>query len=83
MTPEKFPEKNRTLAAPDGMDNCGPLDVYADSKTCLSCWRLSWRERLSVLFFGRVWLWVRFGGTQPPVSLLAARTVFEKKRDDA
>lgn len=73
-----FKEKNMTLNKPEGLtdDECGALDVYRDGRTCLSCWRASWRERLSILFFGRVWVWVWSGWTQPPISLLGAKTAF-------
>lgn len=79
MTPRAFAESNKTLGAPSGMENCSSLAVYADGKTCLSCWRPTWRERLSILLFGRVWLWVMSGYTQPPVALSGKRTVFHRK----
>lgn len=77
MEPSTFPEKTRTLQPPPGMDNCVPLDVYSDGLQCISCWRPTWRERLSVLFFGRVWLQVWFGESQPPVAVSAQRSLFE------
>lgn len=69
MTPENFPEANHTLGAPRGMDNCVPLHVHTDGKVCISRWKMGWRDRLRVLFTGRVWLWVFYGSTQPPVAL--------------
>lgn len=36
-----------------------------DDGRTVSCWRMSWRERLRVLLTGRVWLCVL--GRQPPV----------------
>jgi hypothetical protein len=54
------------------MDNCAPLPVQQDSTQTLSCWRPYLRERLSVLFFGRVWLCVS-GSAHPPVWLSAER----------
>ena len=83
MTPVKFKESNRTLGKPESMtdEECGSLDVYTDGESCLSCWRMSFLERLRALFFGRVWLWVVFGhGTQPPVALECKRTAFRKER---
>lgn len=78
MKPITFKEKNRTLAKPPTMtdEQCCSLDVFSDGKSCLSCWTPSWKERLSILFYGRVWLWVVFGNTQPPVSLLGTKTAF-------
>lgn len=71
LTPAAFPEANRTLAAPPGMDNCDPLRIYTDGQVCLSAWQVPWRARLAILLRGRVWLWVWFGQTQPPVALTA------------
>lgn len=79
MQPKPFPESNRDLLKPDGMtdEECGPLPVFTDGETCVSCWRPTWRERLSILLFGRVWLGVLSGGTQPPVWLWGVKTPFE------
>lgn len=69
MTPAAFPQSNRTLTAPNGMNDCGSLPVYSDGQHCVSRWRPSLRERLALLFGRDVWLWVRSGRTQPPVAL--------------
>lgn len=78
MQPIYFPEANRTLNKPASMtdEQCGSLTVLTDGKQCVSCWRVSWRERLSILLFGRVWLWVISGTTQPPVAMEGSRTIF-------
>lgn len=71
MKPINFDESNRTLQKPAGMtdDECGPLPIFTNGEQCISCWRPSLRERLSILIFGKVWVWVWFGKTQPPVAL--------------
>lgn len=33
-----------------------PLPAYTDHEQTISCWRLTWRERLRVLWSGRLWL---------------------------
>ena len=73
MNPVPFPQANRNLTAPAGMtrEECGDLPTFTDGRHCISLWGLSWRERLRVLFTGRVWLWVWSGHTQPPVALSA------------
>lgn len=78
MEPVDFAEATRTLLKPSGMtdEECGLLRVWTDGQMCVSLWRPSWRERLSALLFGRVWLFVMSGQTQPPVAIEATRTVF-------
>ena len=75
MKPENFPQSNRTLTAPTGRPEVQPLRVWTDGTVCLSLWRPSWRERLSIFCFGRIWLYVS-GRTQPPVALTGIRDVF-------
>lgn len=79
MNPIDFPESNKTLLPPKGKteEEVGKLPVWTDGEICLSCWRPSFMERLSVLFFGKVWLWVWIGHTQPPVAVTASRKVGE------
>lgn len=80
MTPSPFFGSNRVLGPPAGHDGrrlqIAPLPVWTDGEVCLSSWKLSLRERVAALVFGRVWLWVASGKTQPPVSLSAERTPF-------
>lgn len=77
MTPVKFPEANRCLVAPADLEEgviCSALWVRTDENICVSLWRPNWKERLSVLFFGKVWLYVFSGGTQVPACIEARRT---------
>ena len=82
MKPIQFPEATVTLARPQGMteEECSPLPVFNDGEKSISCWEMTWRERLSALLFGKVWLYVWFGHTQPPVTLEATKTIFIKRR---
>ena len=79
MKSANFPEATRRPDRPDDMTEkeCSPRAVWTDGRMCVSLWRPSWRERLSTLLFGKVWLFVVSGSTQPPVAVEAARTVFE------
>ena len=75
MKPAYFFGSNGSLLGGPGAhfghdEDVGDLPVYRDGSSVLSCWQLSWRERLAVLFGGRVWLWV-MGRTHAPVSLQA------------
>jgi hypothetical protein len=82
MKPYKFRQATKCLTKPSDMTDseCVELWVYQDTglASTLSCWKLTWRERLSAMLFGRVWLWVRSGGaTQPPVALQAKRGLWK------
>ena len=71
MKPITFVEHNAVLQKPANMTDkeCGSLSVYRDGKQCISCWKMSFKERISALLFGKVWLYVLSGNTQPPVAL--------------
>ncbi len=51
------------------------LPVFDDGDCCLSCWKLTFAERVRVLFSGRVWLCVK--GRQVPVWLNVKGDVME------
>jgi hypothetical protein len=82
MKPVNFKQVNKNLLKPEGMteDECGSLPVYNDGQTCISCWQPSLRERISILLFGKIWLWVHSGNTQPPVAIEGLKTIFKKSR---
>lgn len=86
MEPVPFRYQNRVLQ-PSGKEysenvtEVVPLPVWTDGEQCVSCWRMSWRERLSALLFGRVWLAILSGTTQPPVWVGACRTYLKKAHD--
>lgn len=81
MKPIDFPQVNVRLGPPSGMttDECGALPVYSDGNLCISLWSLSWLERVNVLLFGRVWLYVIAGRSQPPVSLEVGNNILDKQ----
>ena len=75
MIPMDFKEKNCMLTKED----CLPLPVYANGEQIVSCWKMSWKERIKALFYGKVWLSVMGEKTHPPVWLMCDKTVFEKE----
>ena len=83
MTPIPFAESNKTLV-PSGatysenVTGVGSLPVWTDGEQCISCWRLSWRERFSAAIFGRVWIATLSGQTQAPIYAEAAKTYFRE-----
>ena len=81
MKPTQFKESNATLTAPQqeystDVDAVQPLNIWSNGEQCVSCWKMSWGERLSVLFRGKVWLLVLSGQTQPPVALSITKKFF-------
>lgn len=78
MKPVKFAEANKNLTKPNSMtdEECGSLFVFDDGTQCVSCWKLSFIQRLNALWYGRIWLSVKGGGTQPPVWLDCKKSVF-------
>ncbi len=79
MVPIKFKEANLKFEKPKDMtdDECKDLWVYMELNTFVSCWKLSFTQRLKALLFGKVWLCVR-GKNHPPVWLDCRKTVFRK-----
>lgn len=79
MKPIDFPQSTKVLQRPSTMteQECQSLHVWNDGKQCVSCWKLSFKERMKVLFHGKVWLGVLSGKTQPPV-FLSGECVFEE-----
>ena len=79
MKPIDFPQSTKVLQKPATMsDNeCSSLHVWNDGKQCVSCWKPTFKERMNILFGGKVWLGVLSGKTQPPV-FVSGEMVFEK-----
>ena len=75
MKPIDFEVSNRRLVVSPGAADAmkqqghesGDLHVFQGDGESVSCWRLSWWDRLAVIITGRVWL--RVWGSQPPVSV--------------
>jgi len=84
MKPIEFEQANKNLLKPEGWtdEECRSLPVYSNEKELFSLWKMSWKERLSALFFGRVWLVVYSGVTQPPVELMAMRQLFKTVKQE-
>lgn len=80
LSPTKFDEANRNLK-PENMtdEECSSLWVYSDGSQCISCWKMTWKQRISALLHGRIWLSVISGYTHPPVWLDCGKTVFIKE----
>ena len=54
MKPIKFPEQNKVWG--ENQPPYLPLPAYTDGKETISLWKLTWKERLRILFIGHLWL---------------------------
>lgn len=72
MKPIQFEEVTMFFTRPDNMtdEKCKSLPVYTEPGVddIISCWKLSWKERIQILFTGKMWLGVMSLG-HPPVWL--------------
>ena len=75
MKPKHFPGVDVVLGSPDNWDEekhgpCSGLPVMRRDGICISCWSMTWRERLTALLTGSIYVHVAMGGrTQPPIIL--------------
>jgi hypothetical protein len=77
MKPVYFPEHN-TVYAKDQPEYL-PLPAYRDEcGNVTSCWQMTWKERLRILFFGKVYFSVMTFG-QPLQPQLPATTFKESQ----
>jgi len=68
VKPITFPEQT-TVWAKDQPPYL-PLPAYTNERETVSLWRLTWRERVRVLFTGRVWVrQLNFGQPLQPQKL--------------
>jgi hypothetical protein len=89
MRPIDFPEANRTIGCRPSARDYGadtdelvePIRAYvSDDGVVTELWSPTWRERLSVLLFGRVWVDLLTGNGRPqPIALRGCKTVFTQE----
>ena len=67
MKPIEFPEQ--TIVWAKNQPPYLPLPAYTDDRETISCWQLTWMERIKVMLFGRLWLrQLNFGAALQPQS---------------
>lgn len=74
MTPSASMGKGLVTNTTYVLKGCDDLPVHKTDDYLVSCWRLTWRERLQVLFGGCVYLFIA-GHAHPPVMLEASISV--------
>ena len=84
MRPIDFPESTVTLAKDQPQYLPLPVHVSYDSEMQMtSCWKLTWKERLKLLFTGRIWLaQLTFQSPLHPQLLMVDKPRFTR-RDEA
>jgi hypothetical protein len=70
MKPIKFEQQNITYKKPESMtdEQCGSLPACKHENGIVSCWGMSVKERIKVLFTGRIWFDI-VSHAQPPIWL--------------
>ena len=66
MKPINFISANKTLHGHN--ENVAPLPVYQGQGMFISRWKADWRERLSVLIHGTIWVCI-VGDKHPPLAI--------------
>lgn len=70
MKPIAFPEANKTLTAPPGLEETVvPLPVFTDGNQCISCWQPDEEERTLIAMGANIWMHVLAGESQPPIGV--------------
>ena len=65
MKPIRFPEQ--TVVWAENQPPYLPLPAYTNDSETISQWQMTWRERIAVLFSGRLWLrQMNFGAALQP-----------------
>lgn len=82
MKPIEFPEAIKNLQ-PSGKQysenviDVKALPIWTDGEQCVSLWKMSWRERLAMLFRGTIWVQVLTSKpSQPPIAFWTGRKFF-------
>ena len=87
MKPIDFKYSNCVLKPGDteyseNVESVVDLPVWSDDEQCVSCWKPTLRERLSILLFGRVWLALLSGHTQPPACIVGTRRFLGEAKEE-
>lgn len=78
MKPASFPQANLTLTPPQecGGHDIATIRVWSDGERVISLWRMTWRERLSALLFGKCYVTLLCGQRVPPVGVHVIKELF-------
>ncbi len=79
MTPITFKEASVVYA--ENQPEYQSLPVWRDDEKTISCWELTWRERLKLLFTGRLWLMQLNYNTPLQPQLPTTKSPFDAGKD--
>ena len=82
MKAVNFLQSTKILSNPKGLDGYRRLPVHFQAPQSVSKWKASWRERISILLFGTIFVGVYVGKIeeQPPMWVQGKRNIFTKKK---
>lgn len=74
MRPIRFPQQNMVISKPKKYDEskygpCPDLLIYNDGNISVTGWRLTWKERIKMIFGNPMWIILISGNSQPPMQL--------------
>jgi hypothetical protein len=78
MEPIKFKESNITFA--ENQKEYKDLPAYKDNGIegiIISCWKMNFKERIIILFTGKIWLWLWSFNKPLTPSLLETKNPFK------
>ncbi len=80
MKPINFKQENTLFKTPSNMttDQCDNLPAYVNDVNIISCWHLTLKERITLLFMGKLWLNI-LSKTMPPVSITIESPFIDSK----
>ena len=80
MKPIQFKEQNVTFA--ENQDEYIALPAFYLNGEVVTCWKASWKDRLRILFVGRIWLHIlKFDNPLQPIYMQATYP-FENSGDN-
>lgn len=80
MTPINFKHVNMKWA--ENQDEYLTLPAYTDGRETISCWRLTFKDRIKALFLGKLWLrQLNFGQSLQPQALTFDYPFLKESRD--
>lgn len=82
MKAVNFLQSTNILSNPKGLEGYRRLPVHFQAPQSVSKWKASWRERISILLFGTIFVGVYVNKIedQPPMWVQGKRNIFTRKK---